>query len=39
MYDAIADYIVTHLYDIPIVMLILINVADADKRYFLQTVI
>ena len=38
MYDAIADYRVTHLCGAPIVMSTLINAADSDKREFPQTV-
>jgi len=38
MYDAIADYGVTHLCGAPIVMSTLINAADSDKREFPQTV-
>lgn len=38
MYDAIADHGVTHLCGAPIVMSILINAPDADKRDFQQTV-
>ncbi|MDH4987627.1 acyl-CoA synthetase [Aminobacter anthyllidis] len=38
MYDAIADLGVTHLCGAPIVMSILINARDEDKRAFLQQV-
>lgn len=38
MYDAIADHGVTHLCGAPIVMSLLINAAEADKRPFDQTV-
>jgi fatty-acyl-CoA synthase len=38
MYDAIADHGVTHLCGAPIVMALLINAAEADKRPFGQTV-
>ena len=38
MYDAIADYGVTHLCGAPIVMSILINASDEEKRAFDQTV-
>ncbi|MGB3501841.1 MAG: acyl-CoA synthetase [Mesorhizobium sp.] len=38
MYDAIADYGVTHLCGAPIVMSTLINAPDADKRDFPQQV-
>ncbi|BDA86075.1 acyl-CoA synthetase [Aureimonas sp. SA4125] len=38
MYDAIADHGVTHLCGAPIVMSLLINAAEADKRHFGQTV-
>ena len=38
MYDAIADHGVTHLCGAPIVMSLLINAADEDKRDFPQTV-
>ena len=38
MYDAIADHGVTHLCGAPIVMSTLLNVAEADRRDFTQTV-
>lgn len=38
MYDAIADHRVTHLCGAPVVMAILIDAAEADKRPFDQTV-
>ena len=38
MYDAIADHGVTHLCGAPIVMSLLINAKDEDKREFSQTV-
>ncbi|RWF72142.1 MAG: acyl-CoA synthetase [Mesorhizobium sp.] len=38
VYDAIADYGVTHLCGAPIVMSVLINARDEDKRQFPQTV-
>ena len=38
MYDAIADHGVTHLCGAPIVMSLLINAKDEDKREFPQTV-
>ncbi|OJU48198.1 MAG: acyl-CoA synthetase [Mesorhizobium sp. 61-13] len=38
MYAAIADYGVTHLCGAPIVMSLLINAPDEDKRTFAQTV-
>ncbi|MGF7006437.1 acyl-CoA synthetase [Aminobacter sp. BE322] len=38
MYDAIADHGVTHLCGAPIVMSLLINARDEDKREFPQTV-
>ncbi len=38
MYDAIADHGVTHLCGAPIVMSVLINARDEDKREFPQTV-
>ncbi|MGC4026164.1 MAG: acyl-CoA synthetase [Mesorhizobium sp.] len=38
MYDAIADYGVTHLCGAPIVMSTLLNAPDQDKREFSQTV-
>jgi fatty-acyl-CoA synthase len=38
MYDAIADHGVTHLCGAPIVMSMLINAPDADKRSFPQSV-
>ncbi|TGQ38469.1 acyl-CoA synthetase [Mesorhizobium sp. M00.F.Ca.ET.216.01.1.1] len=39
IYDAIADHGVTHLCGAPIVMSVLINAKDEDKREFPQTVI
>jgi fatty-acyl-CoA synthase len=38
MYDAVADHGVTHLCGAPIVMSMLINATDAEKREFPQTV-
>ncbi|BCG96381.1 acyl-CoA synthetase [Mesorhizobium sp. 131-2-1] len=38
IYDAIADHGVTHLCGAPIVMSVLINARDEDKREFAQTV-
>ncbi|MBZ9906386.1 acyl-CoA synthetase [Mesorhizobium sp. BR115XR7A] len=38
IYDAIADYGVTHLCGAPVVMSVLINAKDEDKRAFAQTV-
>ncbi|MBS3647729.1 acyl-CoA synthetase [Pseudaminobacter sp. 19-2017] len=38
MYDAVADHGVTHLCGAPIVMSMLINAPDAEKREFPQTV-
>ncbi|RWM75303.1 MAG: acyl-CoA synthetase [Mesorhizobium sp.] len=38
IYDAIADYGVTHLCGAPVVMSVLINARDEDKRQFPQTV-
>lgn len=38
IYDAIADYGVTHLCGAPVVMSVLINARDEDKREFAQTV-
>ncbi|TGV23048.1 acyl-CoA synthetase [Mesorhizobium sp. M4B.F.Ca.ET.143.01.1.1] len=38
MFDAIADHGVTHLCGAPIVMSVLINAKDEDKREFAQTV-
>lgn len=38
IYDAIADYRVTHLCGAPVVMSVLINARDEDKRQFPQTV-
>ncbi|RWO63740.1 acyl-CoA synthetase [Mesorhizobium sp.] len=38
IYDAIADHGVTHLCGAPVVMSVLINASDEDKRQFPQTV-
>ncbi|ESZ34849.1 AMP-binding protein [Mesorhizobium sp. L2C067A000] len=38
IYDAIADHGVTHLCGAPVVMSVLINASDEDKRHFPQTV-
>ncbi|MER9653903.1 acyl-CoA synthetase [Mesorhizobium sp. M0152] len=38
IYDAIADHAVTHLCGAPVVMSVLINAKDEDKREFPQTV-
>ncbi|MDH6231115.1 fatty-acyl-CoA synthase [Mesorhizobium soli] len=38
MYDAIADHVVTHLCGAPVVMSLLINAKDDEKREFPQTV-
>ncbi|RWK42351.1 acyl-CoA synthetase [Mesorhizobium sp.] len=38
IYDAIADHGVTHLCGAPVVMSVLINASDQDKRQFPQTV-
>ncbi|TIP76887.1 MAG: acyl-CoA synthetase, partial [Mesorhizobium sp.] len=38
IYDAIADHGVTHLCGAPIVMSVLVNARDEDKRQFPQTV-
>jgi fatty-acyl-CoA synthase len=38
IYDAIADHGVTHLCGAPVVMSVLINASDEDKRQFSQTV-